>query len=63
MQEIQAVMLTLEHHNNNLIYQLDAKILYFNTLITSLYMFRALLCSSSGGKICISTATGLVTLF
>ena len=32
------------------LYQLDAKILYFNTFITSFYMFRALLCSSSGGQ-------------
>ena len=32
-------------------YQLDAQILYFITFITSLYMFRALLCSSSGGQI------------
>jgi hypothetical protein len=32
-------------------YQLDAQILYFNTFITLLYMFRALLCSSSGGKL------------
>ena len=32
-------------------YQLDAQILYFNTFITLLYMFRALLCSSSGGQI------------
>jgi len=32
-------------------YQLDAQILYFNTFITFLYMFRALLCSSSGGQI------------
>ena len=30
-------------------YQLDAQILYFHTFITFLYMFRALLCSSSGG--------------
>jgi len=30
-------------------YQLDAQILYFNRFITFLYMFRALLCSSSGG--------------
>jgi len=29
-------------------YQLDAQILYINTFITFLYMFRALLCSSSG---------------
>ena len=32
-------------------YQLDAQILYFNTFITFLYMFRALLCSSSGGQL------------
>ena len=32
-------------------YQLDAQILYFDTFITFLYMFRALLCSSSGGQL------------
>jgi len=32
-------------------YQLDAQILYFNTFTMFLYMFRALLCSSSGGQI------------
>ena len=32
-------------------YQLDAQILYFNTYIILLYMFRALLCSSSGGQL------------
>ena len=32
-------------------YQPDAKILYFNTFITFLHMFRALLCSSSGSTI------------
>jgi len=32
-------------------YQLDAQILYFNTFITFLYMFQALLCSSSGGQV------------
>ena len=32
-------------------YQLDAQILYFNTFITFLYMFRALLSSSSGGQL------------
>ena len=32
-------------------YQLDAQILYFNKIIIFLYMFLALLCSSSGGKI------------
>jgi len=34
-----------------LFYQLDAKIVYFYILITFLYMFRALLFSSSGGEI------------
>jgi len=29
-------------------YQLYVQILYFNTFITFLYMFRALLCLSSG---------------
>jgi len=32
-------------------YYLDAQILYFNTFTTLLYMFRALLCSSSGGQL------------
>jgi len=32
-------------------YQLDAQILYITTFITSLHMFRAQLCSSSGGQI------------
>jgi len=32
-------------------YQLDAQILYFNTFIILHYMFRALMCSSSGGQI------------
>jgi len=32
-------------------YQLDAQILYFNIFIILLYMFRALLFSSSGGQI------------
>ena len=32
-------------------YQLDAQILYFNTFIILLYMFRALLCPSSGGQL------------
>jgi len=43
-------------------YQLDSQILYFNTFITFLYMFRALLFSSSGSN-CINTASGIVTLF
>ena len=34
-----------------LFYQLDAQILYFNIFTTFLYMFRAQLCSSSGGQI------------
>jgi len=33
------------------VYQLDAKILYFNTCIIFLYMFRLILCSSSEGQI------------
>ena len=32
-------------------YQLDAQILYFYTFSIFQYMFRALLCSSSGGQI------------
>jgi len=38
-------------YSNSLFYQLDVQILYFNTFITFLYMFRALLCSSLGGEI------------
>jgi len=42
-------------YNNEILgsifYQLYAQILYFNTFITFIYMFRALLCSSSGGQI------------
>jgi len=37
--------------NYSLFYQLDGQILCFNTFIILLYMFRALLCSSSGGQI------------
>ena len=37
--------------NDSLFYQLDLQILYFNTFIIFFYMFRALLCSSSGGQI------------
>ena len=48
------ILLTV--HPNTMIvfffYQLDAQILYFNTFITFLCMFRALLCSSSGGQLC-----------
>jgi len=36
---------------DSLFYQLDARILYFNTFITFLYTFRALLCSSTGGQL------------
>jgi len=32
-------------------YQLEAQILNFNTSILFLYMFQAVLCSSSGGQI------------
>ena len=38
-------------YNDSLFYQPDAQILHFNTLIIFLYMFRAQLCSSSGGQI------------
>jgi hypothetical protein len=37
--------------NDIIFYQLDAQIFYFNTFITFLYMFRALLCSFSGRQI------------
>ena len=37
--------------DDSLFYQLDAQILYFTTFITFLYLFRTLLCSSSGGQL------------
>ena len=43
-------------------YQLDTQIVYYKTFIIFIYMFRALLCSSSGGQNCINTASGIVTL-
>jgi hypothetical protein len=52
----------------NLIYlQLDAQnscLFTYNTFIKILYMFRALLCSSSGGlrRNCVYAASGTVTL-
>ena len=47
------VLLTV-HPNTKIVffYQLDAKISYFNTFVTFLYMIRTLLCLSSGGKLC-----------
>jgi hypothetical protein len=47
--------------------QLDAQnscLFTYNTFIKILYMFRALLCSSSGGlrRNCIHAASGIVTL-
>ena len=33
--------------------QLNVKILFFNEFIIFLYMFRSLLCSSSGGQNCV----------
>jgi hypothetical protein len=47
--------------------QLDVQNFYlftYNTFIKILYMFRALLCSSSGGlrRNCIYAASGIVTL-
>jgi len=52
--EIGNVYALLTVHPNTMIvffYQLDAQILYFNTFFIFLYMFRALLCSSSGRQI------------
>jgi len=37
--------------SDSLFYQPEAQILYFNTFIILLYMFRTQLCSSSGGQI------------
>jgi len=51
---LQNLYILLTVHPNKMIvfvYQLDAQILYLNTFIIFLYMFRALLCSSSGGQI------------
>ena len=45
------VQLTNRYILDSLFYQLDAQILYFNTFIILLYMFRALLCSSSAGQL------------
>jgi len=45
------VLLTVHPNMTVFFYQLDAQILYFNTFIAFLYMFRALLCSSSGGQL------------
>jgi len=36
---------------DSLFYQLDAQILYSDTFIIVLYIFRALLCSSLGGQL------------
>jgi len=41
----------LMKYDDSLVYQLDAQIIYFNTFITFLYLFRALLRSSSGGQL------------
>jgi len=53
---------TTSPYHDSPFYQFDAQIIYFNTYITLLYMFRVLLCSSSGDS-CITTASGIVTLF
>jgi len=43
--------------------QLKSQILVYNKFIIFLYMFQALLCSSSGGQNCIiCTASGIVTI-
>ena len=47
---VQAITMT-SRRDSLLFYQLDKQILYFNTFILFLYMFRALLYSSSGGQI------------
>ena len=38
-------------NTDSLFYQPDVQILYFNAFIAFLYMFRALLCSSSGEQL------------
>jgi len=45
------VQLTNQYILDSLFYRLYAQILYFNTFIILLFMFRALLCSSSGGQL------------
>jgi len=55
------VLFTMHPNMIVFFYQLDAQILYFNTFIIFLYMFRAPLCSSSGGQL-FSTASGIATL-
>ena len=45
------VLLTVHPNMIVFFFQLDAHILYFNTFITFLYIFRALLFSSSGGQL------------
>jgi hypothetical protein len=55
------------HQSTTLVDQLDAQNSYlftYNTFMKILYMFRALLCSSSGGlrSNCIYAASGIVTI-
>jgi len=47
------VLLTVHLSIITVINQLNGKFLYYNKFIICLYMFRALLCSSSGGQNCI----------
>ena len=47
-------------YNDSLFYQLDAQILYFNTFITYLYMFRAYRAHLQEGN-CINTAPGYLS--
>ena len=54
---LQALLLLTDKHNYvDLILvtnQLNAQNIFYNKIIVCLYMFRALLCSSSGGQNCI----------
>ena len=59
--------LTVHHSITMADLQLDAQnscLLTYNTFIKTLYMFRALPCSSSGGlrRNCIYAASGIVTV-
>ena len=59
--------LTMHRSITLVVLQLDAQNSYlftYNTFIKIFYMFRALLCSSSGGlcRNCIYAASGIVTL-
>jgi len=48
---------TIPRINNNLMH----KFLFYNKFIVFLYMFQAMLCSSSGGEILYYTTSGIIT--